>query len=264
MAEFPGFDNISQAMSGLMDITGYLDGPPRVLGYAAGDQVSSISSEIALLLGVLSRYRTGKGQKVESSIYESLFHATNVRVILNQLNGRNMKRKGNASLYYAPCDTYATSDGGYVAIAVTRPEHWSALCNALNLGDMEQRFADNEARMNAYVDEIQPVISKAAAGMTAPELMDLLDRFQVPNGKVKTIKEAINSAITYDRDMLAVQPDPIIGPYIMPNHFIKHEDSENRIPQIPLIGADTKAFLATVGVDDKKYEELVEAGVVKF
>lgn len=264
MAQYPGFDNISQAMSGLMDITGFQDGPPRVLGYAAGDQVSSVSTQIAILLGVLSRYRTGKGQKAESSIYESLFHATNVRLILNQLNGRHMGRKGNASLYYAPCDTFRAADGAYVAIAVTRPAHWTALCNAFQLGDWERAYPDNAARMDAYDTVIQPKLAELCGQYDTPALLELLEANGVPNANVKEIDEAINSALTYQRDMLAIQPDDTIGPFIMPNRFIKHTDSEREIGSLPPVGRDTREILASIGVDAQKYQELIEAEIVKF
>ena len=262
LSKYPAFDNIAQAMSGLMDMTGFEKDVPRLIGYAIGDHTTSTYVQIAILAALLSREKTGKGQKVETSLFEALISTINLRLIQNQMNGMSVERQGNRGFFYAPSDIYKVKDG-YIAITVTNDLQWINLCNILQMEELllDEFLSNNIGRVENYLEKIKPILSQKLENLETEEIIKMLKE-KVGVAKVKTTVEAINSDITYKRKMLTVMPDDNIGPFVMMNKPIKYLEDDNITKKMVKLGEHTREILAEIGVSDKEYDELKINGVI--
>lgn len=264
LAKSPAFDNISQAISGLMNMSGMPDGDPTLIGHAVGDHTGSLAAEVAILMALLAREKTGKGQQVEVAMLDTIFSTTYVRGILDQLNGMPAERRGNASLFYAPSDSYRVKDDAYVAIAVTREEQWPVFCDLLGLDDLKKdpALATNDGRMAAYFEKIQPVVREAVKDMEWQQLVKMMKDAGISATKVLTIEEATDAPVTYERDMLSVYPDSEIGPYLMPGRPFHLEGGETRHEPMYPLGAHNAEVYHSIGMTDEEIAELSAKGVI--
>lgn len=264
LAKNPAFDNISQAISGLMNMSGMPDGDPTLIGHAVGDHTGSLCAEIAILMALIAREKTGKGQEVEVAMLDTIFSTTYVRAILSQLNGIAPTRRGNASLFYAPCDAYQVKDDNYVAIAVTKDTQWPAFCDVLNLDSLKSdaTLADNAGRMKKYFDVIRPAVADAVKDWEWDKLETAMKAAGISATKVMTIEDATNAPVSLTRDMLTIVPDNEIGPFVMPGKpFHVENDEPNNEPMYPL-GAHNAEVYHSIGMTDEEMRELAEQGII--
>ncbi len=263
LSKYPAFDNIAQAMSGLMDITGFSDESPRLIGYPIGDHTTSAYVQIAILAALLSRENSNKGQKVETSLFEALFSTTLLPIVQYQLENKNICRNGNIGSFYAPSDVYQTKDS-YIALSITSDKMWFTLCETLNLSCLsnDKSLSTNLNRIYEYKNKIKPILSEKFKEFSSEEIIFLLKEKNIGIAKVKTSKEAINSKITYERNMLGVMPDDNIGPFPMMNPPIKTSENNFNPSKMFALGEHTREILQEIGVDESKYNELKEKGII--
>ena len=152
----PCFDVIAQTMSGLMDITGEAGGRPTMSGTYIVDYSTGLYATIGTLGAMQARNRTGMGQIVDVALLDSAMSMLMTAIPEQMLFGRTMTRRGNRDRYGAPANTFPTSDGAWVHLAVAGEPMFRALCNAMGrpaLAD-DPRFKDNTARME-NVEELE-------------------------------------------------------------------------------------------------------------
>ncbi|HEX3171922.1 MAG TPA: CaiB/BaiF CoA-transferase family protein, partial [Burkholderiales bacterium] len=207
----PGYDFILQAESGLMSITGPVDGTPTKHGVALVDVCTGMLASNAILAALNARHSTGRGQKVEVSLYESSL-AMLVNVASNYLMiGKDAGRFGNGHPSIVPYTTFPAADG-MLALAVGNDAQF-AKCAAV-LGHPEwaqdERFTENRSRV-AHRDLVEGMIAKV---LKTDRLDAWIARFQaagVPCGKINSVKQALDDPQTAARDMIATAEHPKIG-----------------------------------------------------
>jgi benzylsuccinate CoA-transferase BbsF subunit len=148
-------------VSGLAEITGYPDGPPlSVLSW--GDPVAAHHGAFALLAALHERKKTGQGQFIELSQWESLICLSPESILEYTLNGRIMTRQGNRHETMAPHNSYKCREPlSYITIAVSNDEEWKALCRVMENPAWadEEKFSgalsrwENQEEMDAYIEE---------------------------------------------------------------------------------------------------------------
>ena len=151
----PGYDAVVQAEGGLMSITGMPDGPGVRLGVAIGDLASGMFAFQGLLLALLARARTGRGQWVDISLLDSVAALLTYQASRHFATGEIPERAGNRHLTIAPYETFETSDGVLV-LAVGNDSLWQRFCRASGLDALagDERFSTNASRVTNYTAQI--------------------------------------------------------------------------------------------------------------
>jgi succinate---hydroxymethylglutarate CoA-transferase len=243
-AALPGYDFILQAESGLMSICGEPDGPATKYGVAIVDVCTGMLACNAILAALNARHSSGRGQKVELSLYESALHML-VNVASNVLvSGRGGGRFGNGHPSIVPYTTYAAKDA-MMALAIGNDTQF-AKCAAV-LGHPEwagdPRFATNRARVE-HRRLVDSAITRALAADTADTWLARLKAAGVPCGRINSVAEALADPQTEARAMIETVEHPAIGDLKlvgMPYKFSGTPASVRRPP--PLLGEHTEEIL---------------------
>jgi len=210
-AALPGYDFVLQAESGLMSICGEPDGQPTKYGVAIVDVCTGMLACNAILAALNARHGSGRGQKVELSLYETALHML-VNVASNVLvSGRGGGRFGNGHPSIVPYTTYTAKDA-MMALAIGNDTQF-AKCAAV-LGHPEwaddPRFATNRARVE-HRHLVDGAIGEALAADTADNWLAKLKAAGVPCGRINSVAEAFADSQTQAREMIATVEHPTVG-----------------------------------------------------
>src|SRR5712671_217823 len=207
----PGYDFVLQAESGLMSICGAPDGGPTKYGVAIVDVCTGMLASNSILAALNARTRTGKGQKVEVSLYESSL-AMLVNVAASYLAaGRGGGRFGNGHPSIVPYTTYAAADA-MLALAVGNDSQFGKCAGVLGHPEWAQdaRFCTNRTRVEnrAVLDAL---LGEALAQDTAERWVAKLKAVGVPCGRINTVAQALDDPHTAARRMVETVTHPTIG-----------------------------------------------------
>jgi succinate---hydroxymethylglutarate CoA-transferase len=263
-AALPGYDFILQAESGLMSICGEPDGKPTKYGVAIVDVCTGMLASNSILAALHARERTGKGQKVELSLYETSL-AMLVNVAASYLAaGRNAGRFGNGHPSIVPYTTYQTADA-MIALGVGNERQFARIAEVLGHPEWakDARFASNRARVeNRSV--IDGLINAALSHGKADAWLAKLKAAGIPCGKINSVAEALDDAQTAARRMIETIEHPAAGALKMlgiPFKFSATACSVRRPP--PTLGQHSEEVLSSeLGLDDKAIAELRRTKVI--
>jgi crotonobetainyl-CoA:carnitine CoA-transferase CaiB-like acyl-CoA transferase len=243
-AALPGYDFILQAESGLMSICGEPDGTPTKYGVAIVDLCTGMLACNAILAALNARHRSGRGQKLELSLYESALHmlanvASNVLV-----SGRGGGRFGNGHPSIVPYTTYAAKDA-MIALAIGNDAQFAKCAAALGHPEWagDPRFSTNRARVE-HRQLVDGGIAQALAADTADNWLGKLKSAGVPCGRINSVAEALADPQTHARKMIEAVKHPAVGDLKlvgMPYKFSGTPASLRRPP--PILGEHTDEIL---------------------
>lgn len=254
----PGYDAALQAMSGLMAVNGPPDIDACRIGIPIVDTCTGMYGCMGILLALLERNRSGKGQQVEVTLYDTAIamlhpHASNV------LNGGRAIRTGNGHPNIVPYDLFPTGTVP-LFLAVGNDRQFRTLCAELGLAELgtDPLYATNGDRVVNRVtlrEALLPPLSKQDGLPLFQRLMSL----GVPCAPVLTVDEALALDHTTTREMV-VELDGYRGPGIA----IKLDRTPGSVHMAPpAIGAHSCEVLTRFGMDDAKIAALIDAAVVK-
>jgi succinate---hydroxymethylglutarate CoA-transferase len=243
-AALPGYDFILQAESGLMSICGEPDAPPTKYGVAIVDVCTGMLACNAILAALNARQSSGRGQKVEVSLYESALHML-VNVASNVLvSGHGGGRFGNGHASIVPYTTYQAKDA-MMALAIGNDTQFAKCATVLGHPEWagDERFTTNRARV-AHRNLVDSAIAAALATDTADNWIAKLRAAGVPSGRINSVAEALDDAQTQARQMIETVAHPTIGALKLvglPYKFSATPASVRRPP--PLLGEHTEEIL---------------------
>ena len=210
-AAMPGYDFILQAESGLMSICGVPDGEPMKYGVAIVDLCTGMLACNAILGAVNARHRTGKGQQVEVSLFDTgLFLLANVAS--NHLaSGRDARRFGNGHPNIVPYTAYPTADG-MIAVAVGNDAQFRKFAEAIGHVDWgtDARFARNQDRV-VNRQTLDPMIAAVLERDQAQAWIDKLRAAGIPCGRINSVAQALADPHTAARAMVQTISHPSAG-----------------------------------------------------
>jgi crotonobetainyl-CoA:carnitine CoA-transferase CaiB-like acyl-CoA transferase len=257
-ATTPGYDFILQAETGLMAITGEVDGSSMKLGVAIVDICTGMQAAIAILAALEARSRTGKGQRCEVNLHDTGLHIL-ANVAANHLvSGEEPGRYGNGHPNIVPYRTYPAADGD-LALAVGNDRQFQVLAGLVSHPEWAEdpRFATNPERVRNR-DDVDRMVGEVIAGKTRAEWVEIFEEAGIPAGSINLVSEALSSPQAVAREMVMdVGPFRTLG---LPIEMSATPSSVRHEP--PLLGVDTDAVLEELGYTTADIAELRARGVV--
>jgi crotonobetainyl-CoA:carnitine CoA-transferase CaiB-like acyl-CoA transferase len=253
----PGYDFVAQAETGLMSITGPADGTPYKVGVALVDVLTGLHASAAILAAL----HGGEGARIEVPLLDSGL-AGLVNVAQNALvTGAEPLRYGNAHPNIVPYETFETASG-QIAIAAANDGLFRALCAALELDELAERFPTNAERVERR-EELIPLIAARLRERPAEAWLEALDGAGVPVGKVRTVPEALAAAAEAGRPATISVEHPGAGSLdLVASPIWGLTDPAPAAP--PMLGQHTAEVLGELGRSPEQISALAERGVVKL
>jgi crotonobetainyl-CoA:carnitine CoA-transferase CaiB-like acyl-CoA transferase len=245
-AKRAGYDFLIQGMSGVMDITGEADGPPEKAGIAISDLFTGLYGVIAIEAALIARERTGRGQHLDLSLFDSM-SAMLANQAMNYLaSGRSPKRMGNAHPNLAPYQTLPVADG-WLIVAVGNDGQFARLCGVLGLeaAAVDLRFSTNPGRVTNRVEMERELVRKTRL-WKRDDLLAALEKVVVPAGPINTIGDLFADPQFKARGML-IEPQGTPG---IRSPILMSESPLSVDRRSPRLGEHTGEILREIGLDE--------------
>lgn len=213
--DLPGYDFIIQAMSGLMSITGDKNSGPQKLGVAITDVLTGLYACIGIQAALLERSQSGKGQKLDISLYDSAVSSL-VNIGSNYLMSEKLPEAlGNHHANIVPYQTFKTLDGEIV-IAVGNDNQFKALCSILGRYELstDQRFLTNPDRVK-HRGQLVPELQAALLEKPTAYWRKYCNENNIPCGPIQNLEEVTKDPQLIARDMFISTEHPTAGPIKM-------------------------------------------------
>lgn len=245
-----GHDLNYQGLAGLIHLSGRRDGPPAMPGAPVADLSGALWAAVGILLALLDRQQTGRGQRVDGSLLGGAL-ACMTLPLTRHLGGRPMERGASDLNGGAVCyNLYETADGGYVTLSALEPEFWAVFCMAAGCQELlGAQYAPAVPGEPAY-----ETLCALFRTRTREEWAGALAGVDACCEPVYDVGEALESAPVRALDMLA-------GGSLLPPIRLSAQ-AERAAGPAPTLGQHTGAVLAELGYDEAAVESLREAGVV--
>jgi len=237
-----GFDQIGQAISGLMQLTGYPDTPPTITAMPVIDRITALHGAIGVLAALRERELSGEGQAIDVCLADSGFSLTEIPVVTYLGNGTVPEREGSRNAG-ALSNAYQTKDGWALLVAPSQ-NIWPRLCEILNKPEWvnDRRFSSRAERAK-NATTVEKELTGWFSSRTTDEAVAAMSGASIPCTAVNDIPQAANSPQIWERDLLVEVPDAIAGTALASGDYIKLSRSETDIGTTPAVGQHTEEIL---------------------
>jgi crotonobetainyl-CoA:carnitine CoA-transferase CaiB-like acyl-CoA transferase len=255
---YPGYDAVVQAMSGLMSINGQPDGPPTRIGTPVVDLGTGLNATIAILLALAERHRSGRGQFVEATLFDTglaFLHPYSANWFLSQVAPR---RTGNTHPNVSPYDQFSTKTKP-IFVAIGNDRQFARFCAEIGRQALatDARFRTNADRARNR-GALREALAEALAEVDGEALAISLLSKGVPCGPVLDVPDAIEHPHARHREMVVEAGEyRAIGDPIK----LSRTPARLRLPP-PEFGSSNREILAEVGYTSDEIDALIESGIV--
>ena len=260
-----GFGSIGEAMGGLRYVSGDPEKPPSRNGISIGDSLAAVFATIGVLAALHARKQTGRGQVVDSAIYEAVLAMMESLLPEWELGGYQRERSGAVLPNVAPSNVYPTRGGELVLIAANQDTVFARLAKVMERPDLvaDERYTTHSGR-GANAAELDALIADWTARSDADELLDRLHEAGVPAGRIYTARDMFADPHFAARDAIVRVAHPELGEVPMQNVFPKLSATPGRVRSAgPELGEHNDDIFRTVlGLDDAAIAGLAERGVI--
>lgn len=241
------YDLLIQGEAGIIATTGYPDKPAKV-GVPITDLASSMYAAVGILLALYQRERTGRGQVIDISMFESALSWLGYFPHHYWHRGEEPARVGMRHHYIVPYGPYLAGDGVYVSLAVATPQDWEIFCRKVIqrpglLEDPRFRTAPDRRQNRAVLEEM---VEKMFLEQPHEEWLRRLRDSALPHGKLNGIGEVLAHPQVIARKMIREMESPV-GPVPVIGSPLRLSDSPARFDPIPALGQDTEPILQELG-----------------
>jgi crotonobetainyl-CoA:carnitine CoA-transferase CaiB-like acyl-CoA transferase len=243
-----GYEALMQAFSGVMSITGEPDGPPLRCGVSFLDLGTGLMAAYGVMNALFHRERTGRGQKLEVSLFETALSLMSYHAVGYLLDGKIPRRQGSGHPMIVPYQVFPTQDG-QIFIAGSNQRLWIRLCQVLRREDLVQdpRFGSNMERVR-HRQALVTILQGETRKYPTAALTEKLDTGGVPCSAVHSIDQVLDDPQTAARHMVVEVPHPHLPDLKLLGIPIKLDDTPGdiRLPP-PLKGQHTEEVLQDLG-----------------
>jgi len=263
--DFPALDLVIQAISGYLSITGEPGRPPARVGIPLADMSGGIFSCKAILAALYQREKTGKGSRVETSMFDGMLNLLSYMATHYLTAGDVPTPQGTAHEFTVPWQAFAAQDG-YLVIATRQENFWKKLCGVLERPELadDPRFATNPNRLE-HRATLVPMLEDILRQRTVKAWLEKLYAAEVPAAPVNNLAQAFAEPPVAERDMIVEYDHPQVGRVRLPGNPIKFEGAGKTTSHpAPLLGEHTDAVLRELlKLPAARIAQLRQQGVVK-
>lgn len=263
LAQLAGLDIMAQSRSGLMSITGEPEGEPVKVGVPICDLVCALYGALAAVSALAARERTGQGQLIDVSLFESAMSLAVWEAGRYFATGEVPGRHGSAHQNSAPYQSIRAQDGWFT-IGATSPRNWQSLCRVLGLEGLEHDplYADTNVRLEnrqQLIAEIEAITSTKPVEHWIPKL----EKEGVPCAPLQDFSQSFNEPHLLAREYFWDAPHANAGPVRQLGSPMRFSETKvARRKAGPLLGEDTRAVLHELGCTEGEMSALLDSGVV--
>jgi formyl-CoA transferase len=259
-----GFGAIGEAMGGLRYVVGDPTTPPSRMGISIGDSLAATFACIGALSALHHREKTGRGQVVDSAIYEAVLNMMESLITEYDKVGFIRERTGAILPNVAPSNVYKTSDG-MVLIAANQDTVFSRLAEAMGQVGLatDPKYSTHGAR-GANQVELDALVERWTETQTTRQVLDLMDRFGVPAGLIYRAPEMLEDPHFKAREAIVTVPHPDFGELRMQNVAPKLSETPGAIRRpSPAMGQhNDEVYRELLALSAERYAQLKAGKVV--
>jgi formyl-CoA transferase len=283
-AECKVYENVAQCAGGAASTTGFDDGPPMVSGAQIGDSGTGLHLALGIVTALYQRNSTGRGQLVMTSMQDSVLNLCRVKLrdqqrleragvmeeypqYPNGEFGDAVPRAGNASGGGQPgsilkCKGWETDPNAYIYF-ITQGQVWPEICKVIGREDWltDPEYATPRARL-PHLTSIFATVEEWTKTKTKFEVMDILNKFNIPCGPILSMKEIAEEPSLRETGTVVEVDHPERGKYLTVGNPIKLSDSATEVTRSPLLGEHTVEVLTQMGYTKEQVEALREARAI--
>ena len=259
-----GFGAIGEAMGGLRYVVGDPSTPPSRMGISIGDSLAATFACVGALSALHHRERTGRGQVIDSAIYEAVLNM--MESLVTEYDKANFIRERTGAILpnVAPSNVYKTRDG-MVLIAANQDTVFSRLAEAMGQPELssDPRYSSHGAR-GAHQAELDGRVEAWTSTLSTREVLDLMDRHGVPAGLIYRPPDMLDDPHFKARDAIVSVPHPDFGELRMQNVAPKLSETPGSIrsPSPEMGQHNDEVYRDLLGLDESRYAALKAAKVV--
>ncbi len=260
----PGVDGIVQAVSGLMSNIGDADSPPMKVLVPAVDMVTGFLATTAVLAALRERDRTGLGQHLDQSLYNSAVMLQQSAIASYLASGELPVRTGTAAPYSAPNEAYPTKDG-WLMVAAYHEDRWKALCEVIGAPELAAHpdFALNPQRV-ANRGRLMAEMKARLATKTSQEWQALMEAADIICGPIADYDMLMDSPQLAHNGVIVAAHSTAAGTVHMPGLALGDREAQSRVRRgPPAVGEHSCEVLAEFGLSPQEIEALLKTGAVK-
>ena len=260
----PAYDQIVQAYSGGMSITGKDAKSPTRAGIPIGDLGSGLYSVIGILSALYSREKTQKGQHIDLSLLDVQISLLTYMATMQTLSGIDPEPIGNAHFVHVPYNSFTTSDG-FVVIAVITDEFWKSLKSVVNVDSLDDPKFDSSIDRLKNQSFIENELNKTLSTQTSDHWIEKLNKAKVPCGPINKFSDALNDEQVKHRNMIVEVEHPDGGFIKMPGNPVKMSyTNEESYSSPPHLGTNTREILTNWSKYEKdKIKDLEKQNIIQ-
>ena len=268
--DMPAHDINFLSIAGVLNLIGEPDRPPAIpLNLIADYAGASLHGLVGILLALLARQRTGRGQFIDVSYLDSTLALLAATPMLQDFLSKCVDSQRGAGLMggsYPNYAVYETADGRTLAVGCTDPQHWCAFCNVIGLPELEEAYSD-ATHASPLPDGAKRTAKAAVQGAlkqkTRAEWLALFRDSKVSVAPIHTVNEVFDDPHVLARQMAVNVAHPRHGSVLQPGVAIKLSSTPGKIQgTAPAVGEHTDEVLRALGYDDVRRRALRQEGTV--
>lgn len=264
-AERVGYGSIGEAMGGIRYVTGDPDSPPARAGVSLGDSLAATFAALGTLVALHDRGRTGRGQVVDSAIYEAVLALMESLLPEWQVAGYQRERTGTTLPNVSPSNVYPTADGEMVLVAANQDTVFRRLADVMGRPGLatDERYVTHGAR-GQHMEELDGLIASWSTTLKAEDLLERLHAGGVPAGRIYRAKDMFADPHFAARDAIIRLTHPELGEFPMQNVFPRLSQTPGAVRHLgPTLGEhNEEIYQGMLGIDDDTMSSLHSAGVI--
>ncbi|MEO5745769.1 MAG: CoA transferase [Terracoccus sp.] len=260
-----GYGSIGEAMGGIRYVTGDPDRPPARAGISLGDSLAATFACLGTLVALHHRTRTGRGQVVDSAIYEAVLAMMESLLPEYQVAGYQRERTGTTLPNVSPSNVYPTADGEMVLIAANQDTVFRRLVEVMGEPELadDPRYATHSARGES-MEELDGRIARWSSTVPADQLLERLHGGGVPAGRIFRARDMFADPHFAAREAIVRLTHPELGEFAMHNVVPKLSESPGAVRRVgPELGEhNEEIYHHLLGLSADDIASLHSAGVI--
>ncbi len=260
-----GYGSIGEAMGGIRYVTGDPDRPPARTGISLGDSLAATFACLGTLVALHQRDRSGRGQVVDSAIYEAVLAMMESMLPEWQVAGYQRERTGATLPNVSPSNVYPTRDGEMVLVAANQDTVFRRLVEAMGRPELaaDERYSTHGAR-GQHMEELDGLVAEWTSSVEAEKLLEQLHAGGVPAGRIFRARDMFSDPHFAAREAIVRLVHPNLGEFAMHNVAPRLSETPGIVRHVgPELGEHNQdIYRDLLGISDDEMASLKSAGVI--